>query len=92
MRAYVAPGWCARPAYTSGFNVVCVSRTNIDIDDDVLAQVQATCGLRTKREAVDFALRRLLVIPFTTQEALAARGSGWDGDLDMMRSGLAPAR
>ena len=67
-----------------------MARTNIDIDDEVLNRVQAIYGLRTKREAVDFALRRLLVEPFTRDEALAARGSGWGGHLDEMRSGTAP--
>lgn len=45
--------------YTLRCIVVSVSRTNIDIDidDDVMARVQATHGLRSKREAVDFALR-----------------------------------
>jgi len=52
--------------------------------------VQAVYGLRTKREAVDFALRRLLIEPFTREEALAAQGSGWGGDLDEMRSDMAP--
>jgi Arc/MetJ family transcription regulator len=67
-----------------------VSRTNIDIDDEVMARVQATYGLRTKREAVDYALRRLLIEPMTREEALAFRGAGWDGDLDEMRAGTAP--
>ena len=72
--------------------MVPVSRTNIDIDDEVIRRVQAGYGLRTKREAVDFALRRLLVEPFTRQEALAAEGSGWDDDLDELRAGTAPRR
>ena len=72
--------------------VVCMGRTNIDIDDEVIRRVQAAYGLRTKREAVDFALRRLLVEPFTRREALAAEGSGWDGDLDELRAGSAPRR
>ena len=72
--------------------MVCMGRTNIDIDDEVIRRVQAGYGLRTKREAVDFALRRLLVEPFTRQEALAAEGSGWDGDLDELRAGTAPRR
>ena len=69
-----------------------MGRTNIDIDDDVIRRVQAGYGLRTKREAVDFALRRLLIEPYTRQEALAAEGSGWDGDLDELRAGTAPRR
>lgn len=67
-----------------------MGRTNIEIDDDVIAGVMLTYGLRTKREAVDFALRRLLVEPMSAKEALAMRGAGWDGDLDEMRAGLSP--
>lgn len=69
---------------------MCMSRTNIDIDDEVIARVQALYGLRTKREAVDFALRRLLVDPMDDAEAAAMAGSGWAGDLDELRSSLAP--
>lgn len=72
--------------------MVYMGRTNIDIDDDVLRRVQSTYGLRTKREAVDFALRRLLTEPFTQKDALAAEGSGWAGDLDEIRAGTAPRR
>jgi Arc/MetJ family transcription regulator len=70
--------------------VVYVSRTNIDIDDDVVTRVMERYGLRTKREAVDYALRRLLVVPMSSQEALAMRGRGWEGDLAAMRAGTAP--
>ncbi len=69
-----------------------MGRTNIEIDDEVIRRVQAGYGLRTKREAVDFALRRLLIEPLTQQEAQAAEGSGWDGDLDELRAGTAPRR
>ena len=69
-----------------------MGRTNIDIDDELIRRVQAGYGLRTKREAVDFALRRLLVEPVTRQEASAAEGSGWDGDLEALRAGTAPRR
>jgi len=62
--------------------VVCMSRTNIDIDDSVLEQVMKTYDLRTKREAVDYALRRLLVVPMTKEQALAMRGTGYDVDND----------
>jgi Arc/MetJ family transcription regulator len=59
-----------------------MSRTNIDIDDSVLEQVMKTYDLRTKREAVDYALRRLLVVPMTKEQALAMQGSGYDFDND----------
>ena len=65
--------------------MVYMTRTNIDIDDEVVARVQRQYGLRTKKEAVDFALRRLLVEPMTVEEALRMEGSGWDGDLAEIR-------
>jgi Arc/MetJ family transcription regulator len=42
-------------------------------------------GLKTKKEAVDFALRRAAP-QITTEEILALEGVGWDGDLDEMRN------
>jgi Arc/MetJ family transcription regulator len=62
-------------------------RTNIDIDDELLARAMRTYGLRTKREAVDYALRRLVAEPFDAAEARAMRGSGWDADLSEVREG-----
>ena len=47
-------------------------------------------GLRTKRDAVNLALRTLAVEPMTLEEARAMRGSGWDGDLDEMRANRHP--
>ena len=70
--------------------VVCMARTNIDIDDDLLDRVRTTYGLRTKRETVDFALRRLLVQPMDRAEALGMQGTGWEGDLDALRAGSSP--
>jgi Arc/MetJ family transcription regulator len=66
-----------------------VSRTNIDIDDDLVARVMRRYGLRTKKEAVDFALRQVGAAPMTPREMHALRGSGWDGDLDAVRGGEA---
>jgi Arc/MetJ family transcription regulator len=62
-----------------------MSRTNIDIDERLVERVMRRYGLRTKRSAVDFALRRLDVEPMTKEEALAMRGSGWDADLGNLR-------
>jgi Arc/MetJ family transcription regulator len=43
-------------------------------------------GLRTKRAAVDLALRRLDIEPMSKEEALAMEGRNlWEGDLDEMR-------
>ena len=42
--------------------------------------------LATKRDAVNFALRAIAAEPLTLDQARELRGSGWDGDLDEMRS------
>lgn len=64
-----------------------VTRTNIEIDDELVAKVMQRYGLTSKRAAVDLALRRIVGEPLTRDEALALEGAGWDGDLDEMRRG-----
>lgn len=66
-----------------------MSRTNIDIDDHLCQQVMERFHLSTKREAVNLALRRLVGEPLGVEDARALRGSGWDADLDEMRSSRA---
>jgi len=63
-----------------------MARTNIDIDDDLCRQVMERFHLTTKREAVNLALERLAGEPLGLGDARALRGSGWDGDLDELRS------
>jgi len=63
-----------------------MSRTNIDIDDHACAEVMRRYRLPTKRAAVNFALRTLAAEPLSVDDARALRGSGWDGDLDAMRT------
>jgi Arc/MetJ family transcription regulator len=55
------------------------------VDDDLIAGVMRIYRLPTKREAVDYALRKLLAEPLSRDDALAMQGSGWQGDLDAMR-------
>lgn len=64
-----------------------MGRTNIEIDDDLIARVMRDHGLVTKRAAVDYALRRADtgVTPMTREEIVAMEGTGWEGDLDEMR-------
>lgn len=64
-----------------------MTRTNIEIDDDLIAKVMRRYGLTSKRAAVDLALRRMAGEPLSKGEALALEGSGWEGDLDEMRRG-----
>lgn len=64
-----------------------MSRTNIDIDDQLVERAMRTFGLRSKREAVQLALERLLGGgPMTLEEQLEMEGAGWEGDLDAMRA------
>lgn len=62
-----------------------MARTNIDIDEDACSAIMRRYHLRTKRDAVNLALRRLADEPLPLEEALAMRGTGWEGDLDEMR-------
>ncbi len=63
-----------------------MARTNIDIDDEACELVMRQRGLKTKREAVNFALRMAAIKPMSLEEARAMEGSGWDGDLEKMRT------
>ncbi|HEV3228604.1 MAG TPA: type II toxin-antitoxin system VapB family antitoxin [Solirubrobacteraceae bacterium] len=62
-----------------------MSRTNVEIDDELIARAMRAYRLSTKREVVDLALRRLVGEPLSRDDALAMRGSGWDADLDEVR-------
>ena len=67
----------------------CMGRTNIEIDDDLIARAMAKYGLTTKRSAVELALQRLVGPPLTGEALLdyvfEIEGTGWDlpeGPLD----------
>lgn len=60
-------------------------RTNIVIDDKLMADTLKATGLKTKREAVELGLRTLLRL---RQQAEIKKLRGkitWEGDLDAMR-------
>jgi len=61
-----------------------VGRTNVVIDDELVEKVMRLYGLKTKREAIDFALRRVAG-SMDRRAILALRGTGWGGDLDEFR-------
>jgi Arc/MetJ family transcription regulator len=63
-----------------------MTRTNIEIDDELVDRAMRVYRLPSKREAVDLALRRLVGEPMSREEALAMEGAGWAGDLEEMRS------
>jgi len=64
----------------------CMARTNIDIDDEAVEAVMRRYQLKSKRDAVNFALRAMAGEALSLDEARALRGSGWEGDLDEMRT------
>lgn len=60
-------------------------RTNIEINDDLLNEVRNLTGAKTKREAVDLALREL-VARHKRLKILELRGGvRWEGDLEASR-------
>ena len=64
----------------------CMARTNIDVDDDACRTVMQRYHLSTKREAVNLALRLVAAEALSEEDARALRGSGWEGDLEELRS------
>jgi Arc/MetJ family transcription regulator len=67
-----------------------MARTNVDLDDDACRIVMDRYHLATKRDAVNFALRTVAAEPLDLDQARALRGSGWEGDLDRLRSDRVP--
>ena len=65
-------------------------RTNIDIDDELMEKAMMATGERTKRGAVEAALRKVVKIADQTAALEGLRGIGWDGDLDAMRKEWSP--
>ncbi|MDI7276492.1 MAG: type II toxin-antitoxin system VapB family antitoxin [Anaerolineae bacterium] len=51
-------------------------RTNIELDETRVRRIIRRYRLRTKKEAVDMALRYLAGQPMSREEALAMRGAG----------------
>lgn len=62
-------------------------RTNIDIDDELIGEAMQRLGVRTKRAAVEEALRRVIQLE-KQKSILELFGTvRWEGDLDEMRGG-----
>lgn len=59
-------------------------RTNIVIDDKLMAEAMAVSGAKSKRETVEAGLRTLVRLK-RQSEILKLRGIGWEGDLEAMR-------
>lgn len=67
-------------------------RTNIEIDDELLAQAMTASGLSTKRATVEEGLRLLVRVRKQAKALAELKGLGWEGDLDEMRQGRMPHR
>ena len=62
-------------------------RTNIDIDDALIAEAMKITGLTSKKATVEEALKRLIKGHEQLQALDKLYGIGWEGDLDEMREG-----
>lgn len=61
-------------------------RTNIEIDDALMARALKASGAKTKREVVERALQTLIQLA-EQAKILELRGKlHWEGDLDAMRT------
>jgi Arc/MetJ family transcription regulator len=61
-------------------------RTNIVIDDELMASALKMTGLRTKREAVELGLKTLVRLKQQEQIRQFRGKLPWKGDLEKMRS------
>ncbi|MGJ0535006.1 type II toxin-antitoxin system VapB family antitoxin [Methylocystis sp.] len=61
-------------------------RTNIVIDDKLMQETLKATGLKTKKEAVELALRTLLRLQRQKQIRSLRGKLDWRGDLDAMRT------
>lgn len=62
-------------------------RTNIELDDELMAQAMEATGLSTKKATVEEALRQIVLNYRRRQGMENLRGIGWEGDLETMREG-----
>ncbi len=63
-----------------------MARTNIVLDDELIRQAVRLTGAKSKREAVDIALRKLIKQAGLYQKFLKLEGKlHWEGDLKQMR-------
>ena len=65
-------------------------RTNIEIDDDLIAEAMRLTGLPTKRAVVEEGLKLMVRVHKQTKALKTLKGLGWEGDLDEMRRDRSP--
>jgi Arc/MetJ family transcription regulator len=62
-------------------------RTNIDIDDALMAEAQKASGLNTKKQIVEHALRLLIKLRRQSEVGAAFGKYRWHGNLAESRKG-----
>ncbi len=99
MRGSVAPiaivpaadavGWLVTipPVYVhiKVYAVGSMGRTNVVVDSELVEKVKKMYGLKSTREAIDFALHSVAGRLERNRAMLELEGTGWGGDLDAMR-------
>lgn len=68
-----------------------VSRTNIDIDDELVERAMRMYRLESKRAAVQLALEQLVGQRLTAEEVLSMEGVGYPLDNDALEGDDEPA-
>ena len=68
-----------------------MGRTNVVVDEELVERVKRLYGLKTTREAIDFALRKVAGRKYSPRDTLDLEGIGWEGDLEEMRRSEPPA-
>lgn len=76
-----------RSPYAAGAGPERRAAMALDVRQDLVDAVRDRYRLPSRRAAVEYALRRVVVEPMSKEEALDMQGFGWEGDLDAMRSG-----
>jgi Arc/MetJ family transcription regulator len=72
--------------YVLLYTLETVMRTNIEIDDNLMADALKATGLSTKKEAVELGLKALIKL-YKQASIRALRGKlKWEGNLEEMRS------
>jgi Arc/MetJ family transcription regulator len=61
-------------------------RTNIVIDDALIARAMKATGVKTKREAVELGLRTLVRLEAQAEIRRHRGRLAWEGDLEAMRT------
>ena len=62
-----------------------MSRTNVVLDDDLVAKCQKATGIKTRKAIIDYALRELLRHKRQIRILELKGAVQWEGDLDAWR-------